>query len=200
MKEKLSINQLPDLKQAVLDLSEKEKNKLLIRLINKDQLLIEQLHYRLLEDEFDLIKRYEDLKQEIENSLVQNKALIPSARINTRANLYLSMLRNLSGKISHFSKVTKSSFYELELRIFLLIKSSEMFQSIQNEDSVFGYKARNYQITKIKIILKLFDKLHEDLRYDFLLSYSKELELYVFRSLNAEISSVKLNIDDLKSL
>ena len=69
MKEKLNVNQIPALKQAVLDLTEKEKNQLLIRLINKDQVLIEQLHFRLLEDEMDLIKRYEDLKDEIESTL-----------------------------------------------------------------------------------------------------------------------------------
>ena len=66
MKEKLNVNRIPELKQEILDLTEKEKNQLLIRLINKDQLLIEQLHFRLLENEFDLIQRFEDLKLEID--------------------------------------------------------------------------------------------------------------------------------------
>ena len=69
------------------------------------------------------------------------------------------MIRNLSGKINHFVKVTKSTSYEIELRTFLLIQSSKLYKSIQNEDSVFGFKARIYQVSRIKAIAKLLDKL-----------------------------------------
>ena len=69
MKQKLNVNQIPNLKQEILDLPEKEKNQLLIRLINKDQVLIEQLHFRLLENEWDLIQRFEALKEEILETL-----------------------------------------------------------------------------------------------------------------------------------
>ena len=199
MKEKLNVNQIPELKQAILDLTEKEKNQLLIRLINKDQVLIEQLHFRLLEDEFDLIKRYEELKDEILENLNSEFIKISNTKYTSKGKAYLRLIRTLSAKITHFAKITKSTSYELELRAILLIKSSEIFKSIQNEDSVFGYKSRAYQVTKIKAIIKLLEKLHEDLRYDFLFNYSDDLELHVFLPLKIEISLANLNIESLRA-
>lgn len=199
MKEKLNVNQIPELKQAILDLTEKEKNQILIRLINKDQVLIEQLHFRLLEDEFDLIRRYEDLKNEILDELESKYLLIKSGSSYLQGKFYLSLIRNLSGRINHFAKVTKNTAYELELRVFLLIKSSEIFKKIQNENSVLGFKARTYQVTKLKAILKLLDKLHEDLKYDFVLNYTDDLELYVFNSLKIEINLANINIRSLRN-
>lgn len=199
MKEKLNVNQIPALKQAILELTEKEKNQLLIRLINKDQVLIEQLHFRLLEDEIDLIQRFEDLKEEILSTLKSEFKKIINAKYTSKGKSYLRLIRTLSSKITHFAKVTKSASYELELRTILLIKSSEIFKSIQNEDSVFGYKIRAYQVSKIKVILKLLDKVHEDLRYDFVLNYADDLELHVFLQLKIEIGLAKLNIDRLRT-
>lgn len=199
MKEKLNVNQIPELKQAILDLTTKEKDQMLVRLINKDQILIEQLHFKLLEDEFDLIKRFEDLKNEINEQLDANRHLISAASVYLRGKLYLSLIRNLSGKINHFAKVTKSTSYELELRTFLLVKSSEFFKTIQNEDTIFAFKARVYQVTKLKSILKLLEKQHEDLKYDFVLNYVDDLEMYVFNSLRTEINLANLNIEALRN-
>ena len=39
----------PELKRAILDLPEKERVKLLLKLIGKDAVLIKQLHYQLIE-------------------------------------------------------------------------------------------------------------------------------------------------------
>ena len=51
----MNLKQVPELKNAILDLPSKEKDKLLLRLINKDETLVEHLHFQLLEDENDLI-------------------------------------------------------------------------------------------------------------------------------------------------
>lgn len=199
MKEKLNVNRIPALKQAILDLTEKEKNQLLIRLINKDQLLIEQLHFKLLENEFDLIQRFEDLKTVIITELNQHYSSINKVSSKYRGQQYLRLIRQLSSKITHFSKVTKSIAHEVELRLMVLIESSKLFENVQNENSVIGYKIRVYQVSKIKSILTLMQKLHEDLIYDLTLTYSKELESYVFNSLQVEIKAVKLNIELLKT-
>ena len=197
MKEKLNVNRIPELKQEILDLTEKEKNQLLIRLINKDQLLIEQLHFRLLENEFDLIQRFEDLKLEIDTTLQQNLKNITNARFNSGSKLYLKLLRSLSGKINHFAKVTKSFENEIDLRTFLLIESSKLYKKVQNEDSVFGYKTRTYQATRVKTILKLWEKLHEDLQYDFTLNYTDDLQLHVVNSLKSELNSNKIDLSKM---
>lgn len=192
MKEKLNVNQIPALKQEILDLPEKEKNQLLIRLINKDQVLIEQLHFRLLEDEHDLIQRFEDLKAEIDTSLSNNFKSIINSKYTEKGKLYLRLIRGLSSKINHYSKVTKDTYGELRLRTFLLIQSTLKFQSIQDEDSVIGYKARLYQVSKIKTMITLFGKLHEDLKYDYSAEYFEDLEDIILKNLEIEIKQSKL--------
>lgn len=59
----------PDLKNTIIAISQKEKDKLLLRLCAKDDLLIEQLHYKLLEDEADLTHRCESLMQFINDKV-----------------------------------------------------------------------------------------------------------------------------------
>lgn len=188
LKEKFNVNHIPALKQEILDLPEKEKNQLLIRLINKDQVLIEQLHFRLLEDEYDLIKRYEDLKAEIVEVIESFSLTIQRISPHSRANIYLRMIRNLSGRINHFAKVTKDSNYELQLRTILFLETTKKYSTIQGEDSVAGYKARQYQITRIKAMLKLFDKLHADLKYDYSTLYYDEIETVLKSDLKHDIN------------
>src|SRR5690606_1432898 len=54
----------PELEEAILGLPLKEKNKLLIRLIGKDQLLTGQLQYKLLENtESDLVFRRKEIRE-----------------------------------------------------------------------------------------------------------------------------------------
>ncbi|RLZ06688.1 hypothetical protein [Faecalibacter macacae] len=199
MKQKLNVNQIPALKQEILDLPEKEKNQLLIRLINKDQVLIEQLHFKLLEDEYDLIKRFEDLKAEIETTLKDNFDSIINSKYTDKGKLYLRMIRNLSSRINHYAKVTKDVNGELRLRTILLIDSSAKYKSIQNEDSVIGYKARLYQVSKIKTMITLFGKLHEDLKYDYSDDFYESIEDTIVSNLQIEIIQSKLKYKTLSN-
>lgn len=199
MKEKFNVNQIPALKQEILDLPEKEKNQLLIRLINKDQVLIEQLHFKLLEDEYDLIKRFEDLKAEIETTLKDNFNSIINSKYTDKGKLYLRMIRNLSSRINHYAKVTKDVNGELRLRTILLIESSAKYKSIQNEDSVIGYKARLYQVSKIKTMITLFGKLHEDLKYDYSADFYESIEDTIVSNLQIEIIQSKLKYKTLSN-
>lgn len=199
MKQKLNVNQIPALKQEILDLPEKEKNQLLIRLINKDQVLIEQLHFKLLEDEYDLIKRFEDLKAEIETTLKDNFDSIINSKYTDKGKLYLRMIRNLSSRINHYAKVTKDVNGELRLRTILLIDSSAKYKSIQNEDSVIGYKVRLYQVSKIKTMITLFGKLHEDLKYDYSADFYESIEDTIVSNLQIEIIQSKLKYKTLSN-
>ena len=58
-----------DLKAAITAIPDKEKDKLLLRLIAKDKVLTEHLHFKLLEDESDLEERHQLLKEEIDESV-----------------------------------------------------------------------------------------------------------------------------------
>ena len=67
---KLRLSQIDELKEAIIRLPQKEKDKLLIRLINKDQMLIKQLHFQLLENENDLWDRHRELEVELHETFM----------------------------------------------------------------------------------------------------------------------------------
>jgi predicted component of type VI protein secretion system len=60
-----------DLKLAIRSLPEKEKDKLLLRLVAKDKVLTEHLHFKLLENEQDLSDRCEALMERIDRSIAE---------------------------------------------------------------------------------------------------------------------------------
>lgn len=151
-----------DLKIEIKSLPEKEKDKLLLRLIAKDKVLTEHLHFMLLENEEDLANRYQDLSQAISNVLMElNKTGKASSKD------VLLKIRRLSGSISHHQKVTKDVMTEIELRI-LLLKGVP----IDYKDGVFSpmYKSNEklfiYYIKAVLSLLNKFKKLHEDIQFD----------------------------------
>lgn len=72
----MSIHKQPELKDAVLNLSQKEKDKLLVRLVSKDKMLMKQLHFQLLENNDDLEDRIESLKESIHDLFSVNRHAI----------------------------------------------------------------------------------------------------------------------------
>ena len=62
----MKLKDVPELKNSILDLPSKEKDKLLLRLINKDETLVEHLHFQLLEDENDLQDRVKNIYEKID--------------------------------------------------------------------------------------------------------------------------------------
>ena len=61
----MRLSEHKDLKIEILALPTKEKDKLLLRLVAKDKVLTEHLHFLLLEDEDNLRERIAVLKEEI---------------------------------------------------------------------------------------------------------------------------------------
>lgn len=153
----MRLSEHKELKIEILALPPKEKDKLLLRLVAKDKVLTEHLHFLLLEDEDSLRDRVSTLKEEITTAY----------KNYTLAKDVLVSLRKLMKSINHFLKVTKSSFEDVELRIFLLnhtpsefkIRSSSSFKNYEQLFAVFFVKS-------ILATLKKYEKLHEDLQFD----------------------------------
>ena len=150
-----------DLKLAIIAIPPKEKDKLLLRLIAKDKVLTEHLHFKLLEDEGDLVERFELLKVEIDEAADYLKEVKASSKDT------LLLLRRLNGKVNHHYKVTKDIHTEVELRIYLLNKMPLLFKetmfspSYANAEKLSAYFVRTTVST-----LNKFRKLHEDLQFD----------------------------------
>jgi len=146
----------------IRSLPEKEKDKLLLRLIAKDKVLTEHLHFKLLEDEMDLADRYRKLLEEIDERIAEMMGM----RKLTSKEAMLKM-RKLNGSISHHFKVTKDVTTEMELRIHLL-----KHMPIDFKDGVFSpmYKFNEklniYFVKSCVSVWNKFKKLHEDIQFD----------------------------------
>lgn len=160
-----------ELKSAILAQSQKDKDKLLLRLIRKDDLLIEQLHFKLLEDEFDLEKRREAIRTAIEKYAQAGHSWTPG--------LLMMEMRDFSGRITRYSRVTKDKVGEVQLYFFLigtyLRDNLEMLEAEAHRADKFS----KYVVKRMQTTLKKAKKLHPDLHIEF----EEELDL-AFKSLD----------------
>lgn len=158
----MKLSEHKDLKQEILALPPKEKDKLLLRLVAKDKVLTEHLHFLLLEDESNLIDRVIQIKETI---LQVMQDLEKQKKLNAKE--VLTNLRRLTKLVNHNFRVTKASFEDIELRIFLFNHTvtqfkSSVFSSYKNYEQLFAV----YFVKSTLVTLRKFDKLHEDLRFD----------------------------------
>ena len=151
-----------DLKYAITSLPAKEKDRLLLRLIAKDKILTEHLHFKLLEDASDLETRRMALSEMISDNIA---VLTENTRFNVKDSLLL--LRTLNGKINHHYKVTKDLNSEIELRMQLLNEIPLVLTaSIHSTLSKYNDRMVLYFLRTTLSVYKKFLKLHEDLQYD----------------------------------
>ncbi len=158
----MKLSEHKDLKVEILALPPKEKDKLLLRLVAKDKVLTEHLHFLLLEDESNLRERVEDIKAHI---LLIMQDLSGSKALNSKD--VLMNLRKLAKQVNHNFRVTKVSFEDVKLRIFLFYHTPTEFKrsnflALKNYDQMFAV----YFVKSTLVTLRKFYKLHEDLQFD----------------------------------
>lgn len=179
----MKLSEHKDLKAEILALPQKEKDKLLLRLIAKDKVLTERLHFLLMEDEGSLRERTTVLKEEI--------ILLEQNLKNESSKDVLIALRKLTKSINHFFKVTKANFEDVELRIFLFNHTpsefkSKFFPSYKNYDQLFEV----YFIKSILATIKKFEKLHEDLQFDL----REDLNLLLSKVYHKNTATIALSL------
>lgn len=151
-----------DLKAAITAIPDKEKDKLLLRLIAKDKVLTEHLHFKLLEDASDLEQRHQLLKEEIDESV----EILNQMRRATSKDALL-ILRKLNGRVNHHYKVTKDPNTEAELRLYLLKSVPAGYnESVLSPLAKFNERLKTYFLRTTLSLYKKYQKLHEDLQYD----------------------------------
>ncbi len=164
----MRLNQQPALKKAILDLPQAEKDKLLVRLINKDGMLIKQLHFQLLEDEFDLEERTAALLGQLQQLIDRAAGYIPNMLRSRNADAIMGELKYGSGLINEHATVTKDKMSEVRCRLWLVSQSFVHFGQLF-EEHLYQLNDRllQYQTGRMKYILGIYDKLHEDLQFEF---------------------------------
>lgn len=158
----MKLSEHKELKTEILALPPKEKDKLLLRLVAKDKVLTEHLHFLLLEDESNLRDRVETIKDQILQTM-------HNLRINKNLNVkdVLINLRKLAKQINHNFRVTKAAFEDVDLRIFLFNQTpmefkTNIFSSYKNHEQIFA----TYFVKSTQVTLRKFFKLHPDLQFD----------------------------------
>lgn len=146
------------LKKAIIQMPVKEKDKLLLRLIAKDQTLSDRLHFELIEDSATISER----REEITNRIIR----ISKFNQNTPGWILMDM-RNLSGDISYHVKVTKDKMGAIELNIFLMNTFMSTYPHILKTYSSKADTCALYLAKKAQTILNGLNKLDEDYRVDF---------------------------------
>lgn len=101
----------PDLRKALLQLPQKEKDQLLARLVAQDAVLTEQLAYRLLEGSEALATRRTALRAQVDD---------PVRGFHQTPNDLLVILRQLQARLAYHAKITDDAFGEAELSWRLL--------------------------------------------------------------------------------
>ncbi|MEJ5994594.1 hypothetical protein WG904_09230 [Pedobacter sp. Du54] len=173
----MRLSEHKELKVEILALPQKEKDKLLLRLVAKDKVLTEHLHFLLLEDETNLNERIDKLKEEI---ITTDKDL-------ANAKDVLMNLRKSIKSINHFLKVTKANYEEVELRIFLLNHTktefkSRVFSSFKNYEHLFAI----FFVKSVLVTLKKFEKLHVDLQFDL----KEDLNKLLSKTFNKNMAAI----------
>lgn len=191
----MTLNQQPELKEAILNQSEKEKDKLLVRLINKDKKLIEQLHFSLLENEADLIERIQNVKADLEKVFERTEKDVSKKTLNYKHKELTGYLKTASGLVNEHASITKNKESELDLRLLILEETFDTFFNLYQENSV-GYKADLhfiYQATRVKSVIALYDKLHEDLQFEYRERLSKVMKFVHISILSDYLIQLNIN-------
>ncbi len=143
-----------ELQEAIVQMPDKEKNKLLLRLVAKDSLLVEKLNHQLLESAADVTQRRGEIAEKIEQ-------MAEYQHYETPGWLMMSM-RDSSGSISRHVKVTKDKLGEVQLTIQLVNQAFDGQQKLLQQKARKAENFAEYVVKKADMVMKKLPKIHPD--------------------------------------
>ena len=151
-----------ELKKEISLLTSKEKDRLLFRLLPKDSKLVDQLQYKLVEEESTLEFRRDDIREYIQEYIDKypNRYYSPN---------YLRLsLRDISGRITYHVAITKDKLGEIEFNLMMINGYLAKNKSkLAKEPQYMVDKLFDYIVKRAIKLVKLVDALHEDYRLEF---------------------------------
>ena len=149
----------PKQREMLLALPLKEKDKLLLRLVAKEPMLLEQLSFEHLEKGRTADERANELR-------TMMREQIPSYAGHLTPGEVMMGLRSLSGDISRYKRVTKDKFGELDLMLEGL--SLALGVHVRPMRKRYPQQARwdklaMYVAKRLKTTIDQASKLHPDL-------------------------------------
>lgn len=150
-----------EFKEAISNLPEKEKDKLLFRLLKKDLNLVNRLTFELLDN-----SSIDDRRQEMEENVLR-KTREMTKHFYSPGYLMMDM-RYLSGEITEHVKITKDHFGEAYLNLLMLVEILKgANDKIKEAGSARNHKLSVYIIARVFKILVLIKNSHSDLFIEF---------------------------------
>ncbi len=157
-----------EFKEAVLNLSATEKDKLLLRLLKKDTALIDKLHFELVSD-----LSVDEVRANMALKIKQKVSSTTRYAFNPRQ--VLTQVRSLSAEIAYHVKTIKDKFGDASLNLLLLNEFMQKHKA-NLKRAHHSEKLRKlliYVINKAYRALVTIDALHED----YFLDLEKDLKL-----------------------
>ena len=155
-----------EFKDAVLQMPQAEKDKLLLQLLRKDTVMSNKLQFDLLDN-----KSVDERQLAMEETIKNKVAYFATRRYST--SYLLKRLRSVSTLITEHVKITKDKMGDSYLNLILLIETLEQFKTkLQESTPGQGRKIGVYFVSKAFKILIGITKLHED----YFLEYRDNLE------------------------
>ena len=169
-----------DLEEAIIALPPKEKNKILIRLINKDNVLVEQLHFKLIEHpEIDLKLRQDAVADEIDK-LKRYKAI--------KSKELLTLQRSYFAQISHHKRITSDKVGEVRLVVKLILKFVSYYPFVFNKaDLKYNVKLNEFNFKKVILMMKNLKSIHEDYQIEFVEDINTILDFF-YNGIHADLA------------
>lgn len=151
-----------DLKSALSQLPSKEKDKLIFRLLPKDGKLVDRFIFQLLEGG----ETTDERREELHDYIIKVMNRYPHSYYSPG---YLNLeLRDISGRITYHKDVTGDKLGEIELNYLMLVEIIDRnFEQLHRESYYSSQKFNDYVIRRIKKLLSLTSKLHEDYYLEF---------------------------------
>jgi hypothetical protein len=150
-----------DFKKALSQLPDKEKDKLILRLLRKDLDLANKLHFELMEDSTVEERREETLHEVLR-------------RVKVSADAYYSPgyllldLRDNSGIINEHVRITKDKLGEVILQCAMIRQALELcHEKMAMAELGKIYTLGIYLISRVFKIMMLIQKLHPDYYIQF---------------------------------
>lgn len=156
----------PELKSAILAMPLKEKEKLLLRLVVKDDLLIDQLTFKLVEEGLSIETRRQAV-QDVLDAIYKQK-------INYAKTLYLE-IKAANTAIAWHVKVTKDKYGEVDLLLNLLFDPFDMKPHMFSDWRSSDDKLCQYLAKRAKVLCNKYDALDEEFKLDFTQKLNKLL-------------------------
>lgn len=144
-----------EFKAALSQLSPAEKDRLIFRLLRKDEILSKKLYFELIDEETV------DQKRDAMEELIKEKIEYASKYISNQ-KYFIVLIRKISAQITEHVKVTTDKFGDISLNLLLINEILESNEKLSRQKFNDVYKLYLYMINKIVKALALTKKLDED--------------------------------------